>query len=137
MLVENSLDQLWRFSGNGWQNLDFFSLKLTALQGRSSLKMSAHQTHVFHKSQGTNKQTNRLTSYCFREWLFVLLTQIICSTNYKVIVIACIFPTYHIGLTKKMNLLHVTYYHESKNHIKNYQNRTIDKYFCIVRDLLI
>ena len=90
----------------------------------------------------TNKQTNRLKSYCFRGRIFVLRTQIItyswiCSTNYKVIDIACIFPTYHIGLTKKMNLLHVTYYHESKNHIKNYQNRTIDKYFCIVIDLLI
>ena len=39
----------------------FFSLKPSPFQGESSLKISARQGSPFWRSQGTNKQSNRLT----------------------------------------------------------------------------
>ena len=39
----------------------FFSLKPSVSQGKSSLKISAHQIQSFRRSQGTNKETDRLT----------------------------------------------------------------------------
>ena len=38
-----------------------FSLKLSTAQGQSSLKISAHQSLLFQRSQGTNKHTDSLT----------------------------------------------------------------------------
>ena len=43
-----------------------FILNPSASQGESSLKISAHQVQSFGRSQGTNKQTNPLTSFCSR-----------------------------------------------------------------------
>ena len=67
---ENKIDrqsQMWRqytyyFPANGSTNPDFFSLKHSASQGESSLKISARWDSPLRRSQGTNKQTNKHTN---------------------------------------------------------------------------
>ena len=55
------------FLAIGWSNPIFFSLKPAAIQGESSLKLfQLIRLSLFGgASQGTNKQTKRLTAYCF------------------------------------------------------------------------
>ena len=50
------------FPASGWPNKDVFSLKRSALQGKSFIKISAHQGQPFGGvRKPTNTQTHRLT----------------------------------------------------------------------------
>ena len=51
------------------QILTFYSLKPSASQEQSSLKISAHQVQLFWRSQGTHRLTHSLTFYYFYRFI--------------------------------------------------------------------
>ena len=71
VIIEGStVHALVFFPANGLMNPDFFSLKLSAPQGESSLKISAHYREI--RFVGDHKQTRRQTAICISKTFYIL-----------------------------------------------------------------